>query len=218
MGYHSGAWRTLPAQYERNRTCGSRIGFRRSCTDNLKIAPFYRYVAAELARRHGLPTVGKQAITQWSAMYGPIDVLIGFAAGEERRISHKPTGKRWFDTSIRRVYPLVNLGLDRLASQALIRAFGHPLPPPSQCLMCHFKSELDVLWTRRRHPKAFAHWVAIEQAKLERFKDLPVNHGVFGDRTLTEIADQAEITYAGWSDDEIESYRMTHGHCISNSY
>ena len=44
LGFHSEAWSSLIGQYKRNSTVGS-LMFKRCCTVNLKIEPFYRFLA-----------------------------------------------------------------------------------------------------------------------------------------------------------------------------
>jgi hypothetical protein len=54
MGFHSEAWSSLIGQYRRNNTIGS-LMFKRCCTDNLKIQPFYRFLAFWLHKNYGVP-------------------------------------------------------------------------------------------------------------------------------------------------------------------
>lgn len=221
MGFHTAAWQSLGHQYEKNSCCGFKEGANGSCSDSLKIQVVWRYVNTWLAARYGFPASRKQAISNYAATFGRLRCMIGFGAGEERRISTRPTGQRWFDTNVLKSYPLVELKLDRLACQHMIRALGHLIPPPSHCVMCHWKSKLEIMWTRRHLPDRFARWVAIEQAKLAKFAHLgpAKNKTVFGGGlTLTEVADLAEVEYAEWSSERIEEYRMSHGHCVASTY
>lgn len=221
LGYHTPAWPNLRHQYEKNSCCGFKEGANGSCSDSLKIAVTWRLVNDWLAERYGFSKERKGALKTYASIFGPLRCIIGFAAGEERRIRTKPTGKPWFDDNVVRIFPLIDLGLDRMGCQALIQAMGHPVPPPSHCVMCHWKSKLEIMWTRRHLPERFETWAAIEQAKLAKFAYLGPsrNKTVFGQgKTLHEVADEAESEYAEWSDAQIEEHRMSHGHCVSSVY
>jgi glutaredoxin len=217
LGFHGdGDWALgLAGFYRASRTVGSKC-FRKSCTDNLKIKPIYRYLADRLARDYGLPVGGrwrtKQPLVEFAQQYGRVRVLIGFAKGEETRVSGDDALPPWMRHTVSRVFPLIELGLDRAACVESMRARGLPVPPPSLCQRCPYKSEIELLWTYIHLPAVYADWVELEAAKLEKFahkgKD---NFGVFGRRTLPEVLADATRKYGHMTNEEIEQYRMSHG-------
>lgn len=189
LGYHTGHWREgLFGQLEATSTCTSASFPNVSCTDSLKIAPWYKWYNDYTGARHGLPTADKKALKRSAQQFGKAHVQIGFAKGEESRagiadslqlafelasdeLAKKSSDPMWFQESIQRRFPLIELGMDRKACQDYIAKRGHPIPPPSLCIGCHWKSDELVLWTKLRHPLAFARWEAIEAAKLIRWDD-----------------------------------------------
>lgn len=222
QGYHTETWITLEHFYASHNAIGSKA-FPKTCTDNVKVQPIYRWLnewinerffpGQDLAKR-------KQALYAFAEKYGKVKVLIGIAKGEERRIANATTGTKWMDENIERVYPLVEVGLDRLGCQETVRAYGEPVPPPSNCVMCPFKDEIEVLWTARNYPAEFARWVELEANKLaaNAHKGPKDNHAVFRHRTLPQVLADAEIKYADWTPAQIDDYRFSHGHCVASAY
>ena len=218
FGFHRGNWQSLQHFYKAKTTCGSKA-YPKSCTDALKISVIYRFLETWLGREYGMPVGRKQGIRAFAARYGPIRVLLGIAAGEEKRIGAPTGGTDWMSTCLERRYPLIELRWDRGACQAYLRAIGRPVHPPSNCVYCPFKSEIEILWTARRYPAAFAEWVAIEAAKLAKHAALgDRNLGVFGRRTLPEVLATAERTYAHLADADLDAYRFSHGHGVCSIY
>lgn len=219
--YHSDAWRALREVYHRTKTCGSKA-FRKSCTDNLKIRPIYRWLQKYLVDRYDVRSWGKarakQPLYDFAEKNTKIDVLIGIAAGEEKRVAGDEGAPLWMQRTIRRVYPLIDLGWDRAACQKYCRELGLPIPMPSNCMLCPFMSEIELLWLERNYPKDFAEWVRIEAAKLKRFKHVERNLGVFGKRRLPQVLAEAKIKYGHMTDEEIDEYKMSHGHCVATRY
>ncbi len=223
-GYHgSGSWaRGLVEFYRASRTVGSKC-FKKSCTDNLKIKPIYRYLADRLAREYGFAREGqwrgKQPLVEFAKRFGRVRVLIGFAKGEEGRVADAASLPAWLRHTVARVFPLIELGLDRAACVAAMQSRGLPVPPPSLCQRCPYKSEIELLWTARALPAVYADWVELEAAKLAKFahkgKD---NYGVFGRRPLPVVLADAEVKYAHMTPQEIEAHRMSHGHCVASAY
>lgn len=223
LGFHTEAWATLQTQYERTSTVGSKCGFKKTCSDNLKMKVIYRFLEQWLSEKYRLSCKNKQGIVQFAEKYGPIRMLIGIAAGEEKRIAKTADqgavfGK-WFVSSIRRVYPLIEVGWGRAECQAYIRSVGMNVPPPSCCVRCPFKSEVELLWTYRNLPEEYEAWVLNEAAKLKKFEHLgDRNLGVFGRKSLPVVLAEAQKKYADWTDEQLEEYRMSHGHCTMTSY
>ncbi len=226
MGYHSEAWATLMTQYYRNNTVGS-VMFSRTCTDNLKIQPMYRFLAQWL-RNQGYAPDSKNAAEPFRAFAkenGRIRMCLGFTFDEGKRVDKTLKRAASQETPAYRrdcvefSFPLVAVGFDRDAVQKDIRAMNLPLPPPSNCLRCHFRSDLDIIWLHRNHPAKFEEWVEREDAKLMRFADKgEKNLGVYGKVHLREKLATALSLHPNVTNEELEHHRMTHGHCISNSF
>tara|TARA_Y100000034_G_scaffold131479_1_gene192300 strand:- start:415 stop:1362 length:948 start_codon:yes stop_codon:yes gene_type:complete len=227
MGFHSERWRSLRHQYELNNTCGSKR-FMKTCTVNLKINPIYSFLNEWVAEnydyhQYGHPYQGKHALVCFAEDHGQIDVLIGIARGEEKRIDKN--GKavsigKWFTLAINRVYPLVELGWDRKDCQDQIRGYGKPVPFPSNCMLCPFISKQELLWLARKYPTDFEAWVQFEAAKIEKFAHKgDANIGVFGSRKLLpEILEEAEKQFGDWTIQQLEDYKFSHGHCVLSQY
>jgi len=220
-GFHLPSWIGLEQFYASHNAIGSKA-YPKSCTDQLKVTPLYKFLNSwindnffpgeDLSQR-------KQALYRFAETNGKIDMLIGIAKGEERRISNAATGNKWMDLNIHRVYPLVEEGLDRQNCQDLIDSYGLPCPPPSNCIFCPFKDEREVLWTALTYPRSFDRWVELEANKLaanaSKGKD---NHAVFRHRTLPQVLADARIKFADWTYEQLSDYRFSHGHCVASAY
>jgi 3'-phosphoadenosine 5'-phosphosulfate sulfotransferase (PAPS reductase)/FAD synthetase len=220
MGYHNPSWLTLETQWARNDSVGSQKGFKRSCTDNLKIIPLYNFCEDVVPARYGIPIKGqKRGLKAFGARFGPMDMILGYTKGEESRCATEEdvaNDDEFMRAAVRRRYPLIEWGWTRLDCQAYLRSVGAPVPVPSQCLGCHFKSKLDVWWTYRFYPEWIAKWIEYEARKIAKFANRPgPNHGVFGKALLPEVLAEAEALYGHMTDEELQAKRMTHGHCIS---
>ena len=233
MGFHSEAWSSLISQYRRNSSIGS-LMFKRCCTDNLKIQPFYRFLASWLHDRYRVPYDRKnrsRTFHAFAAGHGKINIMIGFAVDEAARKEKTLAGHSEEDASVatfRRTtiefsFPLIELGLDRAATQVAIRAMGLPLPPPSNCKRCHFRRPVELLWLYRFDRRAYDEWVELEEAKIAKFAERTAargqhNCGVFGRKLIPQVLADALAKYGDMSDEALHDYRMTHGHCVSNGY
>lgn len=235
QGYHPKNWDSLQHNFRTHNTVMS-VAFPKTCTDNLKIKPLYNFLDHYIATQYygySEPTrpKGKRFIKHFCKQHGKINVLLGIAAGEESRISgtnyeidifgnliiSNPT---WMDHCLQKVYPLVNLLMNRAGCQTYIRSTGLPLPPPSNCMMCPFLSKQEILWLFRNYPEVFYEWQAYEQAKLNKFSNANIksNLGVKGNMTLAEFLDQAIAEYGHWTDEKLNEYKMSHGHCVKSAY
>ncbi len=75
-GHHTPNWRYLEHFYSSGNRIGSK-SFPRSCTWQLKIAPFYKRLEQILARDYGVAEGSKRGLYEYVAMTGrPIRVLI----------------------------------------------------------------------------------------------------------------------------------------------
>lgn len=218
-GYHHGKWQGLREFYRATTTCGSKV-FRKTCTDNLKIKPIYRFLEDYIAEKYDLKKGKKKAFREFAKKYGKIRMIIGIAKGEESRIGTDETKFAvWQRLSIERSFPLVELGMDRAACQEKIRSFNQPIPPPSNCKLCPFMSLIELLWLFRFHPADYWDWVDIERNKLERFKHLgDRNAGVWPRKTLEQKLAEAHIKHGHMSNEELSEYKMSHGHCVKSKY
>ena len=240
MGYHPRTWPTLQHQFRRNRVVMS-LAYPRTCTDNLKIKPIYNFLDHYVAKRYfgytdPVHPKGKRYLKQFAREFGPIRILLGIAAGEEHRVAAqgkkalkkmqldlfkqpRPIGKSWMDWCLDKAYPLIDAGMDRAACQAYIRSVGLPLPFPSNCMMCPFASKAEILWLYRKMPAQFRKWVAFEQAKLDKCAGTAKrNLGVKGEQSLEAVLAEAIAEFGHLSDAELETYKMSHGHCVRSSY
>ncbi|MEY2605741.1 MAG: hypothetical protein QOH31_3557 [Verrucomicrobiota bacterium] len=234
MGFHSVAWSSLVAQYRRNDTIGS-LMFKRCCTDNLKIQPFYRFLASWLHLNYrGVPyerNHRSRTFHAFAGMHGKINVMIGFAANELERKEKTLAGHSqengyvatFRKASVEFTFPLIDLGMDRAATQASIRAMGLPLPPPSNCKRCHFRRPVELLWLYRFERNSYDEWVELEKAKIEKFAERTAasgqqNCGVFGSKLIPQVLEEAMEKYGAMSDEALHEFRMSHGHCVSNGY
>lgn len=215
LGYHSPAWLTLHTQWARNTTIMA-ARFPKTCSVGLKITPFYKALNAYLARTYGYPAqagrVSRAALYAYAQDHGPIPVMIGFSRGEERRVKPAPSG--FMTTTVNRIYPLIDLGLDRRGCQEGIRALGHEVPYPSNCMHCPFHSPLDLMRLHTKHPESFVLWAEFEHRKLTAEKwQSSRNHTVMcNDKTLWQNLDDAYAKYGVLSAEELDALRMERGH------
>lgn len=225
MGFHTPAWQSLTDYFRKYNVVMSKF-FRKSCTDSLKIQPIYRWLNAHVAKTYGYQAYGKGWLTKFALANfvddnGKIDVLIGIAKGEEKRITpDEKLTDRWLRHSIRRVYPLVALGWGRAECQQFLRDLGVFVPPPSNCMRCPFMSLPELLYLARKFPAQFVEWVGFEAAKLRKFAHKgEKNYGVLHKtKRLPEMLADAERLYGHWSLERLEEYRFSHGHCVQSKY
>jgi len=229
-GFHSEAWMSIIHQYRRNSSFGSKL-FSRTCTDNVKIGPFYRALASIIGGARGEPA-RKVFDNYFARTKQRIGIILGFARGEEGRAAKTRATMQnpkalpaWRRNNFVPLFPLIDdpkTNWNRAESQSVMRRLGLPVPVPSNCLRCHFRGPVELLWLSRNHPKAFAEWVEIEEAKKKKYRELgrseEKNLGVFGKRSLPEELKLAQTKHGHLTDEQLEEYRMSHGHCVSNSF
>ena len=158
---------------------------------------------------------GKKAIYDFVRRNGKIPVIIGIAKGEERRIQDK-TGVKWMDTNFKKIYPLVDEGVDRAKAQEIIKKYGHEIPIPSNCMICPYMSLPELYWLYRFKPSMYKKIVQMEKDKIahQAIRDPEKkNYGVFGAKLIPEKIKDAEEKYGHWSDEQLHEYKMSHGHC-----
>ena len=232
MGFHSESWRSLTHFYRTKGTIGSKA-YPKTCTDRLKIQPIYRFLEQWLSKRYGVVCNRKQGIREFAACYGKIQVMLGIAKGEERRVaSPERNPNRWYRESISNLYPLIDLGMDRAACQQYIANSGQVVPPPSNCRSCPWLSLQELEYLKRFEPKHLDMWVELEAAKVEKHRSqenvivstksgpkvVNRNYGVFGLDLLPKKIQEAGRMFGDWSDERVREYRMSHGHCVATAY
>jgi hypothetical protein len=228
MGFHSPTWKSLTGQYKRNNNCGS-AAFRQTCTDNLKVKVVDRYVEWYIGK-HYLSLNGewldnrymgsrKSNYYAFAEKFGYIRLILGFAAKEESRIANgNKFDPAWKKAVIRRYYPLIIDGTDR---QDAINYNEYNISLkiwPSNCMRCFYSSDQEILWLYRNYPAKFQEWVLIERAKLTKDIDKDKNYGVYGKITLEQKLQKAQALYGHWTNEALNEYKFSHGHCIKSRY
>ena len=222
-GYHTANWPSLEHFFSsgERRRIGSK-SYPRSCSWQLKLAPFYARLEALLSEEYGFAHGRKKGLYEYVAMTGRrIRVLIGFSAEEaERRKDPDDKVRPFIRNCIERVYPLDELGMTRKDCQEYIRSKGHPAVVPSLCKFCPFKTPFDLFYQSVFEPEDYDRWVQMEAGKLLDWKDdLPPekNHGVFPGKTLPEVRDEAEEEFGGMTRAEMHERRMA-GHGVASRF
>ncbi len=236
MGFHTDSWPDLitpqmrPEDGELKPTM-VQLGTK-SCTDNLKLVPIYKMIDEFLNddlnygfKRHKNRGVLKKAIKKFHKDHGKLNVLIGFAYGEEKRAikSDKLQEKHWnhdgdiWQKALSRQYPLIDLEMDRHKCQEYIEEKLGYCPMPSNCMLCPYQADQEILWLHRNHPEQFDKWIDIESRKFKRYEGIEKNHGVYNSKkTLLDKLKKAQDKHGHLSNEELETYKMSHG-CSTNS-
>lgn len=241
--YYTGDWRGgLINYYEAGNRIGSKA-YPKTCTDKLKIQPIYKFLDGWIYKNYPevkealKPTLvakieanpGKEfeilkkaGLKTFAGIHGKIDILLGIAKGEEKRAStNEESAHVWQRVAINKVYPLLEEGLDRQACQDYIASTGHEVPPPSNCIICPFLSEQELLYLYRFNRPWFNKFVALEAAKIKHWEDKvdpAKNLGVWGNKLLPEKLEEAQAKYGHWTDAELQEYKNSHGHCVNSKY
>lgn len=220
MGYHSPHWRTLRHQFKRNNTIGS-VSFPQTCTDNLKVKVIDKFLEDWIVKKYNLKGGGrKKGFYQFHEQYGKVNLLLGFAAKEERRMSGNKHDALWKQRTVLKQYPLIDTEWDRQQCQEYIRHLGFDVPPPSNCKICFYMSLQELLWLYRFERQDYDEWVELEQRKIEKDRNngRKDSHGVFGKKLIPERLELALEKYGDWSDKQLETYKFSHGHCVMSKY
>jgi hypothetical protein len=227
QGYHTPGWMNLKDNMRRNKTIlGAAMGVK-ACTPSLKIQVVDKYMYAYMCKLYGFePRINKASWKDYKQKFGTrARVIIGFAKDEEARMAksnkaHESLPK-WKREHIQYVYPLLEEGWNRAAAQDIIRQYrGDDIPPPSNCMICFYQSDQEIVYLERHYPEEFYDWVELEKAKLEKHAALEVkkNYGVYGSITLLEKLAKAKEKYGHWTDEQLWEYKMSHGHCVKSTY
>lgn len=221
MGFHTGEWAGgLENFWESRGTIGS-AGFAPTCSDRLKITPIYRFVETLLAARYDFPDHGKKSFEMYVEKFGrKIDVIIGFAKGENRsgtenvpdpqtnffdliplgdaEEEQKSKEHKWMRIGVNKTYPMVDLGYDRADAQKYVVSRGLPTPRPSNCMMCPYKSRQEVLEVVRRWPDVMARWIGHEKRKLDKWATLLEGKKNKKGEQIPNFGVKGKITLAGF--------------------
>ena len=233
MGYHTQGWMSLKDNLIRNRTILSATMGVKACTSSLKINPLDKYMREYMCNRYGFENLSAPASWRFydEKFKTKARILIGFAKDEEvRAIKSKKilhTLPQYKQRHIQYVFPLIEEGWNRQIAQDIIKQYHPYLVPPSNCMICFYQSDQELIWLERNHPEEFAEWVEMESAKLERFANDPnvKNNGVYGAVTLPQKLQMAKdkkdsngVRLGDYTDEQLWEYKMSHGHCVKSSF
>ena len=228
-GYHKKSWLCLETHMNNNNSIMSVVG-KKSCTDSLKITPCYNFLNSFIGNHYEWESYRKKGLYRYKEKFGKIQVIIGFAKGEDSRIATQKEGKEdsrplWLIRNVEYNYPLINYGMNRTDCQNYITEYAKndfDVPPPSNCMFCMYQSHQEVLFMYRFYPKVWERWVILEQNKyqrdIEREIDPKRNLGVKGKMSLTDFLNEAQSKYGQLTDLQLINYRMSHGHCVASKY
>lgn len=217
MGFHPNTWRSLTFQYKRNKSIGS-AAFKQTCTDKLKVKVVDNYTEHLLCQIIGEDRKRKRIFRHYTE--NKIRLILGFADGEEKRTSNgNKFDPIWKKKSVERYYPLI---VDGMSRQDCID-YNEALYPkekvwPSNCMYCFYQSDQEILWLHRFYPENFAEWVSMEKEKLMKYASAEKNFGVYGKITLEEKLAIAMDKYGHMTDEELNDYKFSHGHCMKSKY
>ncbi len=219
MGFHPNTWQSLKYQYSKNCSIGS-ASFQQTCTDNLKVKVVNNFVEDYLQKKYQFFKGRKQVYYHHTEKTGEsIRLILGFAKGEEHRVKNgNRFDPKWKKDTMERYYPLM---VDGMGRQDCINYNEANIPIkifPSNCMICFYQSDQEILWLERFYPKVFNEWVQLEANKLAKYSTKEKNYGVYGKITLTEKLDKAKKLYGHWTDEELNEYKYSHGHCIKSKY
>ena len=225
QGYHTPGWMNLKDNMRRNNTIlGAAMGVK-ACTPSLKIQVVDKYMHFYMCEKYGFgPQYQKEGWKLYKEKFGTkARVLIGFAKDEENRVIKSNKNHAflpiWKIQNIQFVYPLIEEGWNRAKAQEIIGRYRKDIPPPSNCMICFYQSDQELIWLERNHPEEFYDWVSLEKAKLDKHRDQgKKNYGVYGAITLLEKLEKAKEKYGHWTDEQLWEYKMSHGHCVKSSY
>ena len=216
-GFHTPQWKTLTHFYASHATIGSKA-YPKTCTVRLKLDPIYSWLNQLVADDLGVVATRKNGLYRFASDHGKVAVWIGIASDEDR-IGESNREPLWMQRTIQKRYPLVQWGWDRQACQLYIADLGLPLPPPSNCMLCPFLNEVELVWLHRFYPFVFQYWVELEAAKIAKWAGRTKrNLGVFGERLLPEVLATAKQRYGSMTDVQLCEHKQSHGHCVKSRY
>ena len=86
-------------------------------------------------------------------------------------------------------------------------------------MICPWMNEVELLWLYRFYPEEYEEWVELEENKIQAHLDAgEKNYGVWGRKLLPEVLTIAQEKYGLWTDDQLQEYKMSHGHNLMSKY
>lgn len=223
-GYHTQAWSNGLVQFYKDYNAIGSKTFPKTCTDQLKIRPIYKWLDEFIhtvhgyGKRNGKGVLMKSAIKEYAQKHGKIKMMIGIAKGEEVRVAKDSGKQKWMREAIENIYPLIDLGMDRQACIDYIRSIGEEPPIPSNCIICPFMNLVELLYLYRFHNAEYHRWVHLEQNKINNNTSSEKNFGVWGKKLLPEVLKEAQEKHGHMTNAELKEYRFSHGHCVKSAY
>jgi len=273
MGYHTSSWPDLKTNLKKNSSILAASMLSKPCTGNLKINVVDKYMYHYMCELYGFPELDKKK--SWPLYRDKFNtkarVLIGFAKNEESRAKNSVANHRflpsWKLKTMQYVYPLIEEGIDRDAAQAIISKYHEyntyggrqkNVMPPSNCMLCFYQSDQELLWLEHHYPEELNEWIEMEKAKFKQtLEDIPgvraqleietegdyiywdyiyiiklikrimgmeKNYGVYGTMSLPQKIEKARQLYGPngtkkpMTIEELNEYKMSHGHCVKSSF
>jgi hypothetical protein len=158
-----------------------------------------------------IKTVGRWVKKNGATKKDPAQVAIGISTDEIQR-----AGRGKEEYMQQRVYPLLDLGLDRIGCMRVIHDAGLPVPPKSSCFFCPFHRPLVWSEMRRDEPELFEKAQELEDVLIAKQVDRgknPVYLTKFGVR-LTDAIQTAGDTLFNTVDPNDE-HGCDSGHCFT---
>ncbi|MFG1594183.1 hypothetical protein [Halobacteriovorax sp. CON-3] len=235
-GYHTESWKTLLHQMFKNSTLP--MPGQKSCTDNLKVKPIYRFLNAYCRSKitgaklefNKEEDTGKPWIQKYVELSGEkIEVFIGFSKGEEIR-AHKTlmyqSSKGAFNWMRDCIDFKFNLIEDDITREDCIEYFdrsGYGEVVPSNCEICPYQSQAEIAYAYRTNMSSIDLIAELEKKKWE--KDISIygtkKNGAFSRTSGTGLADTLKVAnekYANHTDEELYELVLRHGHAIAHGY
>lgn len=223
FGFHSKSWQSLFFQYKKTSTIGS-AAFQQTCTDNLKVKVIDNFIENYIQTVFHCIGKRKNAYHDFAKRFGKIKLLLGFAKGEESRTTNgNKFDAVWKKATVERFFPLIEEQWGRQECIDYNETVLSFTVFPSNCMRCFYQSEQEILWLYRNYPAKFNEWVRVEKAKLIKWKhkeleEPPKNYGVYGLKSLKQKLERALKLYGHWTDEQLNEYKYSHGHCIKSKY
>lgn len=137
------------------------LGFmRRNCTQDFKVRTIEKWL-----KQHG------------ASAECPAVTAIGISHDE----AHRANSRKESPVQ-QKVYPLLELRMDRNDCRTVIAAAGLPVPPKSSCWFCPYHTNGTWQTMREREPILFEKYVAIERMLSDRLKELQGRPAYFHNR------------------------------------
>jgi len=260
MGYHTTAWPDLKTNLKKNSSILSAAMLSKPCTPNLKINVVDKYMYHYMCELYGFEELDRKKSWEFyrDKFKTRARVLIGFAKDEETRAWNSVRNHQflsaWKKETMQYTYPLVEEGINRQDAQDIIAKYHEyhtyngkltNVMPPSNCMICFYQSEQELLWLEHHHPEELNEWIEMEKAKfkettdnipnvraqleaetnlelkeklIKRLKGMEKNYGVYGTMSLPRKLERAREKFGHWTIEQLNEYKMSHGHCIKSSF